>query len=556
MYAVPGCRVERIREQDGELLLVVRAEAPGASCPGCRRRSTAPHSTYVRRPADLPSLGRGVRLAVHVRRFYCQNAGCPRRTFAEPLRGLIDPRAQRTRRLAAAQRAIAVQAGGEAGARLLDRLAMPASADTLLRLVRRAPLPARRTPRALGVDDWALRRGRTYGTILVDLEKRHVVDLLPDRTSHALATWLRRRPAVEVIARDRSTEYARAATAAAPDALQVADRWHLLVNVREMAERWLASAYPRLRRLPGSSGGPSAPPGAPDATGPRTRRDGAFPKNGPERERSAASAARWRAVYDDVRRRHAAGEPIMRISRVLGVAHGTVRRFVRSAEFPARAPHRRQPSLLDPYLAHLLARHAAGCENAEQPWREIRALGYPGRPQQVRRWLQERRRQHAPTAPRAYRRPLSASRVPAAAPRPPSLPSPTQLAWLLVRPPNDLPVPEAETVRHLQQDGEAARVVSLVRRFAALLRDRAAAAAATRAAFDRWLADALSCGVRLVETFARGLAQDGAAVRAALTTSWSNGQTEGHVTKLKLLKRQMYGRANLDLLRRRLLLAA
>jgi len=177
-FAVPGCHVERVRQQDGELRLVVRALPAGAACPDCRRRSTAPHSTYVRRPADLPPLGQGVRLEVHVRRFYCQNARCARRTVAEPFRGLIDPRSQRTRRLAAAQRRVAVQVGGEASARLLTGLARPASADTLRRLVRTAPLPTSRTPRVLGVDDWARKRGRTYGTILVDLEARRIVDLL------------------------------------------------------------------------------------------------------------------------------------------------------------------------------------------------------------------------------------------------------------------------------------------------------------------------------------------------------------------------------------------
>jgi transposase len=544
-YSVPGCHVERVRQLDGELLLVVRSRRAGAACPDCRRRSTTPHSTYVRRPADLPSLGQGVRLAVHVRRFYCQNARCARRTFAEPFRGLLDPHAQCTRRLAAAQRRVAAQVGGEAGARLLAALAMPSSADSLLRLVRRAPLPVRRTPQVLGVDDWALKRGRTYGTILVDLEARHVVDLLPDRSSHALAAWLRPRRPVAVIARDRSTEYARAATMAAPHARQVADRWHLLANVRELAERWLMSVYPRLRQLPSLAGAPTA------AASPG-RRDHPFPQTAAERQQSAASAARWRAVYDEVRRRHAAGEPIMGISRTLGVAHGTVRRFVRSAEFPARAPHRRQPSILDPFLGHLQARHAGGCENSAQLWREIRALGYSGRPQQVRRWLQGRRRQQAPTAPHQYRRPLS----PANAPAPPPLPSPKQIAWLLIRPPEQVPAAEAWPVHHLAQDGEAARVIALVQRFAALLRNRDVHAWETTARYDRWLDDALTCGVRAVKTFARGLVQDGAAVRAAFTSPWSNGQTEGQITKLKLLKRQMYGRANLDLLRRRLLLAA
>ena len=259
----------------------------------------------------------------------------------------------------------------------------------------------------------------------------------------------------------------------------------------------------------------------------------------------------------------------MRISRALGIAHGTVRKYAAAEEFPARAPHRRQRSILDPYLAHLTRRHADGCENALQLWREIRDLGYPGTTTQVRRWLQGRRQQAAPTTPHQYRREGALrdaqestvrdavarcveSPVSAAA----SLPSPTQLAWLLVRPPDQLPDSDARTLQHLMQDGEAVSVVQLVQQFAALLRDRTAALQVTHTAFDAWLDEALTCGIRAVETFARGLAKDGMAVRAALTMPWSNGQTEGQVTKLKLLKRQMYGRASFDLLRRRVLLAA
>src|SRR3954454_21952391 len=207
---VPGCSVERItRDDPGLLRIAAHGTRPGGRCPDCGRASRAVHSRYRRRPADLPALGRAVGVALCVRGFYCRNAACARRTFAERLPGLLGPRARRTGRLAEAQGRGGVALGCEAGARMLQRLAMPASADTVLRLVRGLPPPEPEPTRVVGVDDWALRKGRTYGTIVVDLERRRVLDLLPDRTAETLAHWLWGRPGIEVVARDRSTEYAR-----------------------------------------------------------------------------------------------------------------------------------------------------------------------------------------------------------------------------------------------------------------------------------------------------------------------------------------------------------
>ena len=540
-YHVPGCRVERMHRAADTTTLVARAAGADARCPACATRSAAVHSMYVRRPADLPSLGHTVRIAIRVRRFYCRVPTCRRRTFAERVPGLLDVRARRTRRLATAQRALAVETSAEAGARLARRLAMPASPDTLLRLLRRAPLPKVAAPHAVGVDDWALKRGRTYGTILVDLEAHRVVDLLPDRSGSTLAGWLRRRPNIAVVTRDRSTEYTRAITAALPAAVQVADRWHLLLNVRQMLERWLATVSGRLRKLPANA-----------ATGPA--RTAAFPRSPTEVRAGATARERWRAVYDDVRRRHAAGEPLMRIARTLGLARSTARRFAAAATFPERGARPISASSLDPFLAHLSARHAQGCENGLQLWRELQLLGYTGHSRQIHRWLQTRRRVPAPTQSTASRH-AAAAELAARASAPPRLPSPRHLAWLASLLPNELAADDAAIVARIAQDAEVGRVLALVRRFVALVRDRPPPPAAA-AALDVWLHDAEGCGVRAVETFAAGLRQDGAAVRAALTTSWSNAQSEGHVTKLKLLKRQMYGRANFDLLRRRVLLAA
>jgi transposase len=546
---VPGCRVDQVTRPSPQTLhLSAYGRRDHGRCPDCGHTSRAVHSRYQRSPADLPALGREVRLSLHLRRFYCHNPACHRRTFAERLPTLLAPQARRTKRLAQAQGRIGVALGGEAGARLLPHLAMPASADTLLRLVRRMPLPPHPTPRVVGVDDWALKKGRTYGTILVDLERRKVVDLLPDRSAPTLTTWLQDRPRIRVVARDRSTEYARGISAGASQATQVADRWHLLLNARQMVERWLAGTHARLRKLPPLAGDERS----------SCRRTRAFPRTGSEAAASADSRARWQAAYAEVRRRYSAGEPLLSISRTLGLARGTVRKFAYAESFPERAVRAPGPSILDPYLEHLNARVMAGCENALGLWRELRAVGFSGSSRQVHRWLAQRRTKPARTTPPTRRtpRPVPSQRSDAG----PALPSPKQLAWLLVRPTTALNPEEAAISARVEQDGAAARVAHLARRFCTIVRDGSVDQyrddQGLLGEYDAWLAEAGSCGIRVVETFVAGLEQDRAAMRAALTLPWSSGQAEGQITKLKLLKRSMYGRASFDLLRRRLLLAA
>jgi transposase len=546
---VPGCRVDHVTRLSPQIIqLSAHSRRDHGRCPDCGRISNAVHSRYHRNPADLPSLGREVRLSLRVRRFYCRNPACGRRTFTERLPTLLLPNARRTQRLAQAQGRIGVALGGEAGSRLLPRLAMPTSADTLLRLVRRLPLPARRSPRVLGVDDWAMKRGRTYGTILVDLERRCVTDLLPDRSAATLAGWLQNRPQIKVIARDRSTEYARGVSEGARKATQVADRWHLLANAREMVERWLSGIHGRLRKLPPLTG---------DAA-PSARRIRAFPRTQADAAIRADSRARRQAVYAEVRRRHVAGEPLLAIGRAMGLARGTVRRFAYAASFPERAVRAPGRSIIDPYLEHLNARVTAGCENASALWRDLRALGFAGSSKQVRRWLTARRTSTAKTTPHKWRspKPAPSCRSDAA----PALPSPRQLAWLLVRPTTALNRDETTTSARVEQDAQVARIASLARRFCTIVRDGSVDHCrdgnTPLTDYDAWLVEARSCGIRAVETFAAGLEQDGAAVRAALTLPWSSAQAEGQITKLKLLKRSMYGRAGFDLLRRRILLAA
>jgi len=549
LFLIPGCRIEQVTCPDPTTIEIsTQGTQSSAACPNCHALSQAVHSRYRRRPADLPSLGSAVCLDLLVRRFYCRNIACTRRTFAEPLPDLLAPRARRTRRLSVTQGEIGVACGGEAGARLLRHLGMATSPDSVLRLVRAIPLPACGAPRIMGVDDWAFRKGQSYGTILVDLEAHRVIDLLPDRTAQTLAAWLREHDSVEVMARDRSTEYASGISQGAPQAIQVADRWHLLVNLNEMIARWLAGIHGRLRGLPPVPGVEMLPAG----------RRGAYPRTRADAVRTAQSRARRVDQYEEVRQRFAAGETLLAISHATGLARTTVRRFAYAESFPERAGQGPVASTLDPYLDHLEARVAAGCENAAALWRDIKDLGFPGTAKQVRRWLSRRRSAPAPSGKRRGDAALLASPLlPDAAP---VLPSPKQLAWLLVQSPEALRAPETATLAWIAQDAEVARASALVPRLADLVRScgigQKKAPANPLSDLTSWLDEAASCGIKALETFTAGLRQDEAAIRAALTMPWSSGQAEGQINKLKLIKRQMYGRAKFDLIRQRVLLAA
>jgi transposase len=218
----------------------------------CGKITRRVHSRYSRTLSDLPWHGNAVRIQLEARRFFCDTASCSRRIFAERLPETTKHYARRTLRLSAAIDAVALALGGEAGARLAGRLAMRISPGTMLRRLHGgAPASPATAPRVLGVDDWAFRKGQRYGTILVDLERRRPVDLLPDRTADTLARWLAKHSGIGIIARDRSSEYSRAIQQAAPHVREVADRWHLLHNLRQMLERFFTGHHAHLKQLVG-----------------------------------------------------------------------------------------------------------------------------------------------------------------------------------------------------------------------------------------------------------------------------------------------------------------
>ncbi|MFN8472221.1 MAG: ISL3 family transposase [Anaerolineae bacterium] len=243
---LPDLRLDGIQATDVRICLSLTTTSPSANCPCCDQSSHHIHSRYQRCVADLPFGSYPVQLVLHVRRFFCANPACSRRIFCERLVGQVRPKARCTDRLVRVQERVALEAGGECGARVLAALALSTSGATLLRRIRRMVLTVT-TPRVLGVDDYAIRKGHTYATILVDLEKHRPVDLLPDRSSAALEHWLKEHPGIEFISRDRATDYADGASRGAPHAVQVADRFHLLQNVVALLQRLLERHQKALR---------------------------------------------------------------------------------------------------------------------------------------------------------------------------------------------------------------------------------------------------------------------------------------------------------------------
>jgi transposase len=472
------------------------------------------HSRYQRKLADTASGGQEVLIHLQARRFLCGNDGCAKATFAEQMPGLTTRYGRRTCGLQAVLQAVGLALGGRAGARLTGRLACSASRSTLLRLIRAAPDPDGRTPLVLGVDDFALRKGHVYGTVLVDIETRRPVDILPERSAESFRAWLDAHPGVEIICRDRGGCYAEGATEGAPLAIQVADRWHLWHNLAEAVERAVARHRSCLQEPP-----------PPPASGPPAQQAVSAPE--------AGLAARTRARHGEIHAALARGLTITEISRTLRLERKTVRRYATAvtADQLIGGARLTRPGLLGPHEAYLRQRWDEGARSTNRLHEELRARGYQG-------------------SLRTLRRLTAQLRHDTAVPAPPPAPAARKVAsWILTPPGKLADADRAALAQITARCEELTTTRALVREFADMLCHRHGER------LEAWAAQAENSPVSELRGFSKGLRKDWAAVTAGLTVPYSSGAVEGHVNRIKMIKRQMYGRAKPDLLRKRVLLA-
>jgi transposase len=442
-----------------------------------------------------------------------------------------------------AHRTLGFALGGEAGARVARQLAMPTSPDTLLRRVKQCPQQPVSLPRVVGVDDWALRKGQNYGTILTDLERGGVIDLLPGRDGSALLAWLKDHPHIEVVSRDRWAPFAQAIAEALPQALQVADRWHLLKNLREAVERFFqrrcAPLKQTLQRSAAVQPSPTPSEQPPEEETVRIASSGstALPAILSPRIQSKQAKRQHRIDrYQNVRQRHGQGQSIRDSARELQMSRKTVRRYLGSEHCPDWVPGHPRPRRLDRFRDVIDQRILEGCRNAAEVYRELARKGCTAAYEAVRRFFTRRLAGAGPKRERAN----------AATCQPPAPPSARKRSFEFVRLAANREAEEQTRMEALRGiDAEFQEALTLAEEFAALVRKQAKLALAI------WLETAVASMCPEIQGFAEGIRQDEAAVGATLREKWSNGPVEGHVNRLKVIKRQLYGRAGLPLLRAR-----
>src|SRR5215212_323255 len=402
-----GLQLRDVSIGQDQLVATLEATAFRGTCPGCGTWSEAVHSHYQRTITDLPWGQQTVRLHLRVRKFYCRQPACTRRVFTERLPHLVAPYARRTSRLESVLRILAFALGGEPGARIVERLGMTASPATLLRLIRRVAVPEQPAPRVLGVDDWAFRKGHRYGTILVDLEQHQIVDVLPARTAEPVVEWLQVHPGVEIISRDRAPAYTDAVRKGAPQAVQVADRWHLIQNLVEALERCLLRFRPALKAAAGMGDSILGPLPSSSETNlvPWQQRAEAA-----SQQRHASKVER----YEQMRTLRDAGFIVLDIAQIVGATRPTVYRYL-ALEGPSerQRSQRSKHRVLAPYEAYLVQRWAEGCRNRSRLFREIRLLGYQHSARTVSLFLKRLEQDPSASAAAVSSRP-TVTRVPSA----------------------------------------------------------------------------------------------------------------------------------------------
>lgn len=504
--------------KDGYIFLItVHSKQVCSHCPDCSMASKRLHSCYWRQVMDLPVLNGQTRIRLKCRKFYCKNINCSKKVFSERFSLHFNSGKRITSRAEIKLLEIAHQQGGNAGEKLCRLMNLPASDTTLVRLINKQsemPIP---TPRVLGIDDWAYTKRINYGTILVDMERRKVIDLLPDRETETVEKWLKAHPGVEIVTRDRYSNFANGVKQASESIIQIADRWHLLHNLTEAIKKMLVRNHHYLKET----------------------REGEIKKELDRKTmaREVLKKAQFEENsilhkrFTEIKELLDKGYSKARIAREMGVCRNTVFRWSkRDGVVRRKKKVQTNIALYEDQVRQMI--HEKPGISTFQIWLNIKEMGYDGGQasgyKQIGK-IKGRKEKYIPKQASTFWKPAQAS-------------------FLICKKPKKLTQSEKEMIKCLcKRSKEIKTTVNLARKFRLMMENKEGDL------LKEWISLAASCGVKELSGFAKGLLGDFDAVQNAMSSHWSNGQVEGQVNKLKMIKRQMYGRASFCLLRKRLI---
>ena len=516
--------LDSIEVHEQTVIVYLHATSPTAACSQCGTAGSRVHSRYERTIADLAFGGRNLVLRLLVRKWICPEASCSRHIFAECFPELVQRYARMTDRLIKALQAVGAITNGADAAQIASSFGVHTTAKTIIRRVLQLPLPSEGSVHKVGIDEWAWKKGHRYGTILVDLEKRRVVQLLADRCVETSKAWLRKHPEIDLVSRDRGKIFREAATEGAPQAKQAVDRFHLQKNFAEALEKFFRKQERALKKATQRSTGKT-----------RSAEETAVPEK-VARERRARHRQRV-SIHKRIWKLYRQGCHKEQIAQLVGVSSRRVYRALEQETPPPPRRRSRSSSIVDPYLSYLTSRWNQGCHNVTRLYEEIVAQGYTG----TQRTLQMRLRPFR----QKVARPVSKQTVIWDKP-----PSPRGVALMMVRPEQRRTREQTVYLEQLIQSNEPVAVVfKLAQDFGRLLRKREG-----QVRLEQWKDSVRTSGIAELIAFVDGLADDGEAVANGCTLTWSNGMTEGFVNKVKWIKRSSYGQAGFPLLQRRVLL--
>lgn len=510
-------QVIRAENKDGKVIIYVDSKQPGSNCPECKDLSLRIHSYYTRKIMDLPMVGSQTWLILNARKFYCLNVNCIRKVFAERFPKLIITRKTVTKRVNEKLLKIASLMGGNGGVRICQLMNIPTSSSTLIRLIHQQPLEQNTVPKVLGIDDWAFKKGSRYGTIIVDLEKRKIIDLLPDRETPSIERWLKAHPGVEIVSRDRYSNFANGVKNASPSIKHVADRWHLLKNLGDAMQKALDRNVVSLKAA-------------------RHRKNiqahnELQTQNGSGKEYGLTEMGVIGKKFCQVKQMLLEGHSIKKIARDTGVTRITIRKWKSFDVLPPK----RSPIMTNMYAYDEAVRKMLN-ENPKIETKEIlkkiTEMGYKGSTTMCYENVRKLRKGKINNTAQQL---LTVIWVP---------PKASNLFYIDRR---RLSNKEKMFIDTLCKESKEIKIAAkLLRGFKSMLRKK------DGSMLNNWIKNAIASNVKEIKGFAKGLLSDIEAIENAVILPWSNGPVEGLVNKLKIIKRQMYGRASFELLRKRL----